>query len=105
MNDEELLRAYCSRGCQDSFSELVRRHVALVYGTARRQVGDPHIAEEICQKVFCSLAQNTRSIRNPERLPGWLYHTTRQLAALHFRSEQRRLRRERMAAVNIDAMD
>lgn len=64
MKDEELLRAYCERGCQDSFAELVRRHVSLVYGTARRQVSDPHVAEEICQKVFCTLAQNAKSIRN-----------------------------------------
>jgi DNA-directed RNA polymerase specialized sigma24 family protein len=105
MQDEELLRAYRVRGCQNSFAELVRRHVGLVYGTARRQVGNPHVAEEICEKVFCTLAQNVQSIRNPEQLPAWLYHTTRQLAAMHFRSEERRIRRERMAAVNTDAMD
>jgi hypothetical protein len=42
MNDVELLREYVARGCQDSFSELVRRHINLVYGTATRQVRDPH---------------------------------------------------------------
>jgi RNA polymerase sigma factor (sigma-70 family) len=77
----------------------------LVYGTARRQVGNPHVAEEICHKVFCTLAQNAQSIRHPEQLSGWLYHTTRQLAAMHFRSEERRTRRERLAAENTEAMD
>ncbi len=105
MKDEELLRAYSERGLQEPFAELVHRHMSLVYGTARRQIGDPHVAEDICQKVFCTLAQNAKSIRKPEQLPGWLYRTTRQLAAMHFRSEGRRLRRERLAAVNIDTMD
>jgi len=73
MNDVELLREYVGRGCQDSFAELVRRHVNLVYGTATRQVRDPHLAQEISQKVFCALAQNARSIRNPAALTAWLY--------------------------------
>ena len=98
MNDVELLREYVARGCQDSFSELVRRHINLVYGTATRQVRDPHSAQEISQKVFCALAQNARSIRNPAALAAWLYRTTCQLATLHVRSEHRRIERERVAA-------
>lgn len=105
MDDEALLRAYCERGCQDSFAELVRRHVALVYGTARRQVSDPHLAEEICQRAFCSLAQTAGSIRKREQLPAWLYRTTRRLADQHFRSEQRRLQREQKAADDLETMN
>ena len=98
MNDEELLREYVGRGCQDSFSELVRRHVNLVYGTALRQVGVPHLAEEISQEVFCALIKSAQSIRNPAALSAWLYRTTCQLATMHIRTEQRRIRRESFAA-------
>jgi RNA polymerase sigma factor (sigma-70 family) len=106
MNDVELLTEYVARGCQDSFSELVRRHINLVYGTATRQVRDPHLAQEISQKVFCALAQNARSIRNPSALTAWLYRTTCQLATLHVRTEHRRLERERVAAaMNVTSND
>ena len=106
MNDVELLREYVGRGCQDSFAELVRRHVNLVYGTATRQVRDPHLAQEISQRVFCALAQNARSIRNPAALTAWLYRTTCQLATLHVRTEHRRIERERVAAaMNVTSND
>jgi hypothetical protein len=52
MKDEELLEAFRQRACQDSFAELVCRHMGLVFGTARRQLGDAVQAEEICQQEF-----------------------------------------------------
>src|SRR5689334_10775595 len=98
MDDERLIREYCLQGNQQAFAELVRRHAGLVYGTARRHVGDPFVAEDICQKAFCALATQMGSIKKPAQLPSWLYQTTRRLAAMHVRRDQRRVARERMAA-------
>src|ERR1041384_6756633 len=98
MNDERLMREYTIRGDQDAFAELVRRYAGLVYGTARRHVGDPFVAEEISQKAFCALATQISSIRKPSQLPAWLFQTTRRLAAMHVRADQRRVARERIAA-------
>jgi RNA polymerase sigma factor (sigma-70 family) len=101
MNDERLIRDYCLQGDQQAFAELVRRYASLVYGTARRHVGDPFVAEEICQKTFCALATQMVSIKKPSHLPAWLYQTTRRLAAMQVRSDQRRVARERIAATMI----
>src|SRR6266436_1103297 len=98
MDDERLIREYCLQHNQEAFAELVRRHAGLVYGTALRHVGDPFVAEDICQKTFCALAAGMRSIKKPAQLPSWLYQTTRRLAAMHVRSDQRRVARERIAA-------
>jgi RNA polymerase sigma factor (sigma-70 family) len=98
MNDERLIREYCVAQNQEAFAELARRYAGLVYGTALRHVRDPFVAEEICQKAFVALATRIGSIRNPSQLPAWLYQTTRRLAAMHVRSDQRRVARERVAA-------
>ncbi len=99
MNDEQLIREYRLQGSQEAFAELVRRYAGLVYGTARRHVGDAFAAEEICQEVFCALARQIASIRKPGQLSSWLYGTTRRLAAMHVRGDQRRVAREKMAAI------
>ena len=65
MDDERLLREYCIEGNQQAFAELVRRHAGLVYGAALRHMGDPFVAEEICQKAFCAVATRMSSIRKP----------------------------------------
>jgi len=63
MNDEELLREFVPRGCQDSFTELARRHLNLVYGTALGRLRDPALAQEVSQKGalrFCGWRQPDR---------------------------------------------
>jgi RNA polymerase sigma factor (sigma-70 family) len=99
MNDEQLIREYCLRDSQEAFAELVRRYAGLVYGTACRHAGDAFVAEEICQEAFCALARQIGAIRKPAQLPAWLYQTTRRLAAMHVRGDQRRVARERLAAL------
>ena len=98
MNDAELLLDYVRTGSEEAVTELIRRHINLVYGTARRQLRDPHLAQEISQQVFCALIKQAKSIREPGRLPAWLYRTTCQLVTMHVRTEQRRMRRETTAA-------
>ena len=47
-SDAALLGRYAETHCEDSFTELVRRHVDLVYSAALRQVnGDAHPAQDV----------------------------------------------------------
>src|SRR5260370_25863028 len=97
MGDFELLRAYSHRGDEEAFTELVNRHVNLVYSAALRQARDPHRAAEITQSVFMVLARKAATIRKGASLPGWLLITTRHTAANARRREQHRQQLEQQA--------
>src|SRR6266516_1912148 len=74
MNDSELLRRYAENGCETAFTELVKRHLDLVYSAALRQVGgDAHLAQDVAQTVFVDLARKASSISARSVLTGWLY--------------------------------
>lgn len=100
MNDDAtLLRRYVSEGSQPAFTELVQRHVDLVYGAAlRRTGGDAHRAAEVAQVVFTSLARYARRLSSHTVLPAWLHTATRNAALNLMISEQRRRKRETEAA-------
>src|SRR3954471_8595308 len=97
--DGELLRHYVQDGAEDSFGELLQRHVNLVYSAALRQVqGDVHLAQDVAQCVFSDLARKARSLQTRDSLAGWLYTSTHFAAAKAVRREQRRRQREQEAA-------
>jgi len=96
--DFDLLDAYAQRQDQDAFAELVWRHVDLVYTAARRQVRDPHCAEDVTQTVFLALAQKAASIGPKVVLGGWLLNATRYAARDALRRQARRHRHETIAA-------
>jgi RNA polymerase sigma factor (sigma-70 family) len=98
MDDAELLRAYVTNRSEAAIAELVRRHLALVYFAAlRRTNGDAHLAEDIAQKVFITLARQAAGCQNHATLSGWLYVATRHAAANAMRDRQRQSAREREA--------
>ncbi|HWN94151.1 MAG TPA: sigma-70 family RNA polymerase sigma factor [Methylomirabilota bacterium] len=97
MDDRELLDEFVKARSQSAFRELVARHLGVVYSAARRMVRDSHLAEEVAQSVFTTLAQKAESIRPPQVLGGWLYNTTRHLAMHAVRTEVRRREREQTA--------
>jgi DNA-directed RNA polymerase specialized sigma24 family protein len=71
-DDAELLRRYLAEGAEDAFSEVVQRHLNLVFSAALRRVGgDVHLAQDVTQQVFTALARNARARRSPvpPRLP------------------------------------
>ena len=95
MTDSELLRTYAKDRSETAFEELVRRHIDLVYSAALRQMnGDAHLAEDVTQSVFADLARKARRLTGHTSLTGWLYTSTRFVAANIRRSEQRRSARE-----------
>jgi RNA polymerase sigma factor (sigma-70 family) len=95
--DTELLRQYAHQNSEAAFAALVTRHVPLVYSAALRKTGNPSAAEEVTQAVFVILARKARGLRRETALAGWLYQTTRLMAANILRTEIRRARREQEA--------
>jgi len=81
-----------------AFSELVRRHVDLVYFTAMRLMGDADAAKDVTQAVFLALARKPSELAKHPVLSGWLHCTARNLSAKNVRSEVRRKAREQEAA-------
>jgi DNA-directed RNA polymerase specialized sigma24 family protein len=61
-SDLDLLRQFARENSQDAFTEIVRRHVNLVYSAALRQVRSPQLAEEVAQSVFADLARDAKQI-------------------------------------------
>jgi RNA polymerase sigma factor (sigma-70 family) len=98
MNDDmQLVRDYAVRRSEPAFETLVARYVNLVYSTAVRQVGDPHLAEEITQAVFLILARKAGTLDDNTILPSWLYRTAGFAAADALKAGRRRTQREQEA--------
>jgi len=105
MNDHELLREYVGSRSQAAFTQLVERHVNLVYSAARRRLRDPHLAEDVAQQVFTLLAQKAGGLGTDTILPAWLYRAACHVASVTLRNEGRRQRREQAATELMDASD
>ncbi|HEY3855767.1 MAG TPA: sigma-70 family RNA polymerase sigma factor [Verrucomicrobiae bacterium] len=109
----ELLRRYVNDRSEAAFQELVRQHIDLVYSSALRQMnGDAATAQDVTQAVFTQLAHNAPRLTQHTSLSGWLFTSTRYLAAKTRRTEQRRRSREQEAyemnqlllSTNLDAV-
>ena len=94
MDDRELLREYAERRSETAFAELVRRHLDWVHAAALRQTGDAALAQDVAQSVFVLLSRKARAVAARSKVGGWLFQTTRFVAARARRSEVRRLHRE-----------
>lgn len=97
MEDHELLQEFVQKRSQDAFRQLVDRNLPMVYSAACRLAGNSHLAQEVAQEVFTTLAQKAENIGSHQVLGGWLYKTTRHLAMHAVRTEVRRHTRERIA--------
>lgn len=100
-NDQELLRQYAQNGDQEAFRQIVEQHLGLVLGSACRQLrGDTHLAEDVAQQVFTSLAGKAHTLLEHPCLEGWLYRATRLGCLEQLRAKSRREERERAAVMN-----
>jgi RNA polymerase sigma factor (sigma-70 family) len=95
MDDLKLLSRYLAEGSQDAFAELLRRNVGIVYSSARRQLNDAHLAEDVTQAVFMLLARKGRSVKGS--VSGWLVLATWYTCRDARKLETRRKHHERQA--------
>src|SRR5436190_10335892 len=97
IDDMAVVREYAAGQSEAAFETLVSRYVHLVYSAAVRQARDPHLAEEITQAVFIILSRKAGTLSSKTILAGWLYRTTRFVAADACKREKRRQHREQEA--------
>jgi RNA polymerase sigma factor (sigma-70 family) len=97
LTDRELLADFARTGAEHAFAALVRRHINLVYSTARRFTGDDTLAADITQAVFILLARKAGGISSRVVLTGWLYQAARLMAANALKQKIRRENREQEA--------
>jgi DNA-directed RNA polymerase specialized sigma24 family protein len=86
-DDTTLLRAFVEKGSEQAFTELVNRYVHAVYAAALRTAGNPSLAEEATQAMFCLLARRAHSLSARTPLIGWLHRTAWHLANKALRTE------------------
>lgn len=96
--DIELLRQYVQNRSADAFERIVREYAGIVLASARRQVGDAALAEDVTQAVFIVLANKAPSLMNLPTLGGWLMKVTRYAAIDATRKQNRHRRHEQAAA-------
>jgi RNA polymerase sigma factor (sigma-70 family) len=97
LTDAELLEQY-RRGSGDAFAALVRRHIDWVWSVARRRLRDAHLAEDVTQAVFVTLARKPPRLWRGSPLSPWLLKVVNLTCLSTMRREYNRLRRETEAA-------
>jgi RNA polymerase sigma factor (sigma-70 family) len=97
MDDSALLRQFAQTGSHEAFRDLIGRYTNLVYASALTRLHDAHAAQDVTQAVFLTLALKAKDLRPDTSLLGWLFTTTRYVAARYQRGEQRRQEREMRA--------
>jgi RNA polymerase sigma factor (sigma-70 family) len=96
-SDAELLQAFATRGDEQAFAMLVRRHGPLVLSAARRGTGNSADADDVFQATFLLLARNATGIRNPAAVGGWLHGVASRMARTARRAAARRRTHETRA--------
>src|SRR6266850_162812 len=98
MDDMQLIQQYAQTGCQDSFEQLVTRHMDWVFSICLRGVKDRHLAEDVTQAVFIILARKAKSMTPNTVLRGWLFKAARFAVADALKKQNRHKRHVQRAA-------
>jgi len=99
-----LLKQYVKAGSPAAFDEIVKRHVKMVYGTCRREIGDPHLAEDVTQVVFLIFARKAKRMRPGTIVSRWLFKTAVFASRDIVRQERRREARESKAREHLSTI-
>lgn len=86
----ELLVLRCKRGQKDAFRELVRTWEKRLFYYIRRLIDDEQDAWQILQETWVKVFSNIRKLREPKKLPNWLYKIARNTALTHLRKKYKR---------------
>jgi len=103
--DAELLQKFVNRRDEGAFTDLVNRHVDVVYSAARRETqGDVSAAEDVTQLVFIQLARKAAALQQHPTVAGWLYTSVRHLSA-NFRCADHRRKNPPLCDGAMHALD
>lgn len=83
------LLVLATRGERSAWDALVDRFGQMVWSVARGYRLDEATAKDVTQTVWLKLIENIDSIKDPERLPGWLATTARREALRVARGRER----------------
>ncbi|HWB19900.1 MAG TPA: sigma-70 family RNA polymerase sigma factor [Phycisphaerales bacterium] len=79
-----------AHGDEQAWRAIVRMYHARVFGLIRSQCGDPDLAEEITQSVFCTIVTKIGSYTEQGKFESWLFR----IATNRLRDEMRRRKRQ-----------
>ena len=74
--DKRSLVELARQGDQDAFAGLVRGSIDRLDTAARLILRDPELARDAVQEGLIRAWRDLRSLRDPDRFDGWLYHLT-----------------------------
>ncbi len=92
ISDTVLHRKWCRGRNADAFTELVRRHSAMVFSACMRVLGNESAAEELTQDCFVALMNKSTPIA--PSIAGWLHTVATRRAIDRLRTDTRRNARE-----------
>ncbi len=96
--DGELLERFVKAREETAFTELVRRHGAMVHGVCRRVLDHAEDVEDAFQATFMVLVRKASSIRKRDSAASWLYGVALRVARRARAALTRRRDHERRAA-------
>jgi len=86
----ELLVLRCQQGHKSAFEELIGMWEQRLFYYIHRLVDDEQDAWQIMQETWVKVLRSIRKLREPKKLPAWLYSTARNTAITHLRNEYTR---------------
>ena len=83
----ELLVLRCQRREKDALEELIHSWEKRLFYYVRRLVNDEQDAWDILQEIWLKVIYGIKNLREPCKLPVWLYRIARNTAMSHLRKE------------------
>ena len=103
----ELLVLRCRQGQRAALEELVRTWERPLFYYIRRLIDDEDEARQVLQQSWVGVLQGLAALRQPRRLPAWLYRIARITAMTHLRKRygEQTLRRDSDTPASVDVPD
>lgn len=86
---QELLVLRCARGERQALEELIQQWQQRLFYFVRRLVATEEDAWDVLQQTWLRVLRGIHTLKEPDRLPVWLYRIARCAALSHLRSRYR----------------
>lgn len=91
---DDWLVASAQTGNSKALSRLVQRWYPKLLRYANSQLGDPELAQDVCQDTLLHISKQIRSLKDPSAFPRWCYQILQRRCVDSIRGQQRRRRYE-----------